>query len=195
MNKAVVGKIFVIVIFIGGIALWLFYPRRLPPPQEANRIMHPDGYSFIRPPGWVTNYITAEATINSLNRGWLRAEPPNRGHDPTALVVNVLSKPPIPPPPGFHPGTFQGHPAEFFSDKFQGSWAFRIQFQDHGWWFEIDLSSPYKIDQSNSEWWPYINSFRFEPEKASKHATTKTTMPVFVFPTTSFATTQPSPSK
>jgi hypothetical protein len=67
-------------------------------------------------------------------------------------------------------------------------------FKDQDRWFHLSLSTPDYNDVPTSEWWPYVNSFRYEPEKAVKQiAVTRPTTFHFSIDTAKPATTKASP--
>jgi hypothetical protein len=182
----------VVVLFIGAIVLWLLWPRTMPPPDESHRAFHPeDGYSIIAPPRWAVSSETKEATLNKNNRGWLRLDPPQTGYFPPSLMVTVLAEPPdadaLKSKDHFEDGTFHGIPALISSGPQKKYWAYRVIFKDRDRWFEINLSTPDINDINKTGWKPYIESFRYEPEK-QRAPVAPTSAPVFTFTTTMPAT-------
>jgi hypothetical protein len=185
-------KLLVAVLLVGAIVLWLLWPRTMPPPDERNRAFHSeDGYSIIVPTGWTVSSETEEGTLNKMNRGWLKLDPPQTGYFPPSLVVTVLAEPPdvdkLKSKEHFEDGTFHGISALIASAPEKKYWAYRVIFKDRDRWFEINLSTPDFNDINKSGWEPYIDSFRYEPEKQRKPVT-PTSAPVWKFTTTMPAT-------
>src|SRR3954453_14644823 len=88
------AKTVVALIFVGLLIVWIAWPKKLPPPQESNRALHPDGYSIIMPPGWTKVLETEDKTLAKENRGWLKIEPVTKGYYPPSLVITVMSADP-----------------------------------------------------------------------------------------------------
>jgi hypothetical protein len=186
------AKLLILAVFLGAIVLWLIWPHSIPPPDERNRIRHPeDGYSIIAPAGWTPSSETEEDTLNKANRGWLRADPPQTGYFPPSLVVTVLSDAPdvdkLKSKEHFEDGTFHDIPALIANAPEKKYWAYRVIFKDRDRWFEINLSTPDMNDITKSGWKPYVDSFRYEPEKQRKPVARASTAPL-TFTTTSPAT-------
>jgi hypothetical protein len=186
------AKLSIAAVFIGVIVLWLLWPHTMPPPDERNRVYHPeDGYSIIKPDGWAVSSETEEGTLNKDNRGWLRVDAPPTGYFPPSLVVTVLANAPdvdkLKSEEHFEDGTFTGLPAFVASAPLKKLWANRFIFKDRDRWFEINLTTPDFNDINKSGWKPYIDSFRYEPEKQHKPVAPTSQ------PTLNFTTTLPAP--
>jgi hypothetical protein len=186
-----IGKIIGGLVFVSLLVAWVMWPRRMPAPREEDRVWHPDGYSMIAPPDWKMSIETEEKTLVRTNRGWLKVEPRNPGYYPPALTITVLRDPPetekLKSTQHFTAGTFHGLPALIASAPHGKYWAYQCIFQDRDRWFQITLSMPDYEDVPNSSWWPYVDSFRYEPEKATR--TPATTQAVdFTFTTSPSAT-------
>ena len=183
------AKTSIVVLFVGLIVLWLLWPHTMPPPDERNRVYHPeDGYSIIAPAGWTASSETEEGTLNHTNRGWLKLDPPQTGYFPPSLMITVLTDPPdvdkLKSKDHFEDGTFHGLPALIVSAPQKKYWAYRVIFKDRDRWFEINLSTPDINDINKTGWKPYIDSFRYEPEKQRKPVA-PTSAPTVKFTTTS----------
>ena len=87
----------------------------------------------------------------------------------------------------FEDGTFHDIPALIASSPQKKYWAYRVIFKDRDRWFEINLSTPDINDINKTGWKPYIESFRYEPEKQRTPAA-PASAPVFTFTTTMPAT-------
>ena len=185
MNRALTNspaaKIVGLLIFAGAIAAWALYPRRIPPPDEANRVYHSeDGYSIIAPPGWKMTCETASNTMTATDRGWLRVDPVTQGYYPPSIVVHVRNPAPDPDKlkanEGFKDGTYHGHPALVKAFRQHKVWAYAIVYLDRDKWFDICITTPDYYDFPDSMWWPYLDSLKYEPERAKKVATSAPTM-------------------
>src|SRR5258708_4375659 len=84
------AKTAVALIVIGLLVTWAAWPKHLPPADEANRALHPDGYSIISPPAWTMQRETEAATLVDSNHGWLKLEPAKKGYYPPSLTITVL---------------------------------------------------------------------------------------------------------
>lgn len=190
MLESPVAKGLIILIFLGAFAVWITWPRHLPPPDEANRVWHPDGYSIIRPAGWEGGAEPYMADPAMLGRISMRPQNPGLRH-PSLSIINWRNQPDLKELKSkeqFVESTFLGKPALMFEGRWRGSWAERIIWQDQGRWFDLDLNIPIQEDIQHSAWWPYVTSFRYDPAKA-KHASTAPTTVEFtpIFPTTQTA--------
>jgi hypothetical protein len=197
VNRSVInspiGKIIGGVLFVALLVAWVMWPRRMPAPRDADRVWHPDGYSVIAPPDWKMSIETEEKTLVRTNRGWLKVEPRNPGYYPPTMTITALRDPPetarLKETQHFTEGTFQGKPALIASAPHGKYWAYQTIFQDRDRWFQITLSMPDYADVPNSSWWPYLDSFRYQPEKAKKENQAPATQTTFTFTTSSPATT------
>jgi hypothetical protein len=182
------AKTLLVLLFVAAIATWVLWPRRLPAPVESNRVYHPiDGYSIIAPPDWKMSYETAEHDMMNGEQGWMKIEPIQQGHYSPSIEIRV--RPPNTDPAElkskekFTDGTFQGKPALAKQFRQHRYWAYAIVFKDREKWFDICITTGDYYDFPNSMWWPYIESFKYEPEKAKK-PTTATSLPILKLPTT-----------
>jgi hypothetical protein len=181
------AKVLVLVLCVGAFAAWAIWPRHLPRPDEKNRLYHPeDAYSIIVPPGWtMSSFEISEHTLTN-DRGWMKLEPLNAGKNAPSLMIHVMTAAPddkYKQKEGFTDGTFQGRPALVKSFHQHWQWGYSFDFQKQDKWFDMCLMTPDYYDAPNSDWWPYLQSFKYEPEKAKK-LTSPTTVPTMTFPTT-----------
>ena len=58
------------------------------------------------------------------------------------------------------PTTFQGREAWLYSQMGKHDYAYRLLFPRGGTWYEISLRLPIEEDIPNSDWWPYLMSFK-----------------------------------
>jgi hypothetical protein len=181
------AKIVVVVVFLAAIAAYALYPRRIPPPDKANRVYHPsDGYSIIAPPGWKAGFEFASSDPASDSRGQLRVDPPRQGYYPPSIVVRVRDPKTDPDKlktkDSFVDGTFHGQPALVKAFRLHKMWSYAVVYHDHDKWIDICIATPDYYDFPKSMWWPYIESFKYEPEKAMQMQTAAT-MPDLKIPT------------
>ena len=184
-----IGKIIGLLIFLALLLTWVLWPRRLPAPVESNRVYHPeDGYSIIAPPEYTMTFETAEHTLTD-DRGWLKVAPLQPGYFPPSIMVKVRSKAPdvddLVTKRHFVKGTFHDLPAWMGLTRKPHYYDYNIIFEDRDKWFDIGVETPDYFDVPNSYWWPYIESFKYEPERA-RQSSAPTTRPI------NFSTTLPS---
>jgi hypothetical protein len=191
LNSPVV-KVVVVFLVLGLLATYLVWPAGLPPPVEANRQRHPEGYSMIAPPDW-----DSKVELNSqgpVARDRLYLRPKTLANWQPALTI-TRRKDKIDPAAlkqndGFTDGQFQGQPClTFWGREKLHYWVYRILCQRQGQWFEVTLSVHKPDDIPKSTWWPYLESFEYDASKA-----TATTKPVFstTLPADLFGTQQPA---
>ena len=168
-----IAKTLVVILFVGALTAWALWSRHLPRPDEKNRVYHPDdGYSIIAPPEWTMSFETAEHTLTPSDKGWIKIEPIKQGYQSPSIMVHVRNPDPDPEQlkskEGFSDGTFHGHPALVKDFRQHKYYAYSIVFKDRDKWFDICLTTPDYYDVRNSSWWSYLDSFRYEPQKAKK---------------------------
>lgn len=133
-------------------------PNVSQPPNEVNRVRHPDGYSIIRPGR--TRAIVSEDGINIS---------PDGGRSRYTPVFGVGRFPEFPDPAWlqrneFRSGTFQGHPA-FVRNGPSGEYdAYRVITNRGGKWYEITLLIPQdyygeSVTMPSAEWQRYLDTF------------------------------------
>jgi hypothetical protein len=196
LNSPVVKTIVAFVV-LALFATYLVWPAGLPPPVEANRQRHPEGYSMIAPPDWDSKVELNSQGAQARDRLYLRPKALTNWQpaltitrrkdriDPAALKQND----------NFSDGRFQGQPAlTYWGREKLHYWVYRILCQRQGQWFDITLSVHKPEDIPKSTWWPYLQSFQYDPSKAT--ATSKpvfsTTLPADLF-TPHAPTTTPAP--
>lgn len=188
MKQSALLKIVIVLLLVGAIVAWMMWPAPVPVAEEANRIWHPDGYSFISPPGWKMSLETEQATLNRANRGWLRADPEGWHYYPPALVLTCLGKAPdaenLKAQHHYVDGTFHDLPALILFERWKKSYIYRVVFQDRDRWFEFALYTPDYYNVPNSGWKAFFDSYRYEPERAKDVKAEPTTAPTFKFATT-----------
>jgi len=186
-----IAKIVIVVFFLGAFATWIMWPQHMPPPDEANRLWSPDGYSVIRPIGWEGGPEPHMENPTMLGR--ITMQPKNPGlKSPGLSIINWKDQPnlkELKAKEHFSDSTFEGHPALMFEGRWHGNWAERIVWQDQDRWFDLNLSVPIEEDMQHSAWWPYLESFRYDPKMARHAATGPTTLNFApIFPTSQSTT-------
>lgn len=156
----------ILLIVIGLVAiLWLFWPKGVPRPDEANRQSHPAGYSVVVPPGYV---VHVDRVGNPTKADSIAAEDPNYSSFAPRFQVDRFREPPdlqrLMEERRFKPGaTFLGRDAYVFDGPRGPLWHHRIVFEAAGQWFEIGVALPDYHDVPNDRWYEYFKSFRYEP--------------------------------
>src|SRR4051812_414200 len=122
------AKILAVVLFLAALAAWIAWPRHMPPPDEANRQWHPDGYSFIRPAGWEGGPEANMADARMAGRITMR--PATRSLRMAGVsIINWKEKPDLEKlkrDDHYVDGTFQGNPALLCEGMLKQYWTQRI---------------------------------------------------------------------
>jgi len=180
VGALVLGLIAAIVVPVGD----LWYPAVAPPPKEDLRIVHPHGFSIVRPDGW--GFDVAVGGQAQQGRGGVRVTPTadciqifpvTKARMPEMLSVMRL-------PGGFaEPDATYRRISPEPHLQIKGAHAYAGQagkyyhwFADvspaGGLWFRISLMLPNDDLWSNTrvpdEWWPFINSFRTHEARGSR---------------------------
>lgn len=164
-----IAKGIVVMLFVGAILAYAFWPRHLPPPEESNRVRHPAGYSVIAPPSWKSRY---EALSRSNDhKDILFIEPSVDTKWAPGLMITRLRFPPDKSKlsqEGFTEGTFQKQPALLNYYEIDHYWIWRAYVERAGEWFELRLQINNYQPLPGGDWWDYLNSFVFEPPPATR---------------------------
>ena len=159
---AIVGALLVYAVFDMG----LFYgPWPWQSPREHDRVVHPSGFSIIRPRGWRTRVYVRQNPLPPDD--FINLTPGSMARITPCYSVHRLPKAPDTEPMqktgGYAPVKFQGRDAlgrEAVSGKY---WIVDRIFERNGRWYAISLLLP---DEEGSEmrvpamWWPYLESFK-----------------------------------
>jgi hypothetical protein len=151
------------------------YPDVQQPPAEANRVVHPGGFSIVKP-GRTRAIVEHASSVGDDQITIL----PDGGRSRYAPVLSVrrLREPPDRSRlqrDGFQSGTFQGQDA-FVSRGPSGEYdSYRVTTDRGGVWYEVALSIPRGDSAAGSipspDWQRYLETF------APAAATTATTRP------------------
>lgn len=178
-----VARAVILLAFVGAIVLWVFWPRGLPPPDEANRAMHPSGYSIIMPPGWESKAGIAD-TRDAYAKDRLGLRPIKDGLWQPAITVVRLRNPPdaaaLKAKDHFIDGKFLGVDALIHDYPIKKYWVWKAIFPRAGEWFEVSVSLPDFDKVPESTWYPYLASFKYPDAKynpATQPSNTPTTGP------------------
>jgi hypothetical protein len=114
------------------------------PPDEANRVVHPQGFSIILPPNWEATILGASSPVAGGIMAFPRQLFPTRSAG--IHLINYGKRSPI-DLPGYRPAMFQGKPAfEWVSTRpgvFLDSpplFHYSLAFQRAGAWYELMYS-------------------------------------------------------
>ena len=134
----------------------------LEPPDEANRVGHPQGFSIIYPPNWEVRVQDAPPKP-SLN-GSPRSLIPSRNH---AMLLVVKHGRDVPfDLSGFHPVEFQGEPAHEEEAVRQvqyekpPAFVYGLIFQRGGCWYEVRYYNPDQLPSLPEIIRQYLSTFR-----------------------------------
>jgi hypothetical protein len=169
----------ILLAFVGGIVLWIFWPRGLPPPDERNRTMHPAGYSIIMPPEWEPRIDTK--SMDAVGKDRLHLRPIRSGYwQPEITVVrlrNPVDEKALKEQQQFKDGDFQGAHALIFDRAMKKYWVYKAVFPRGGEWFEVSVSLSDWEDVPRSSWYPYLSSFVYPDPKYVAPSTGPTSRP------------------
>jgi hypothetical protein len=194
-----IAKTLVILLFLGAIAAWIFWPRGFPPPQEKDRVINiAGGYSIIVPPGFEAR--TGADPASPVHKDYTHLRPIKPQLWEPGLNIVRYRRPPdeqnLREKQRFHDSTFQGQPALEFDGAVKKYWVHSFVFHRNGEVFQIDLSLPDYFNYTKNTWRPYAESFRYP----DPNWTPPTTLPADLkfhtgggeeSPSTSTSTTQP----
>jgi hypothetical protein len=173
-------RILIALIVVGGFAISLYWMGRLPAPSEANRVrVEKDIFSIIKPPGWDEKTIYGSDGIVSV-----KLDPPKSVGRSEMIYAARILPPTTQKLAPMSEEEFQGQKAWIEYKTLKWEYLWHTIFQRGPYWYEIELHLQLKEDVPNSEWWPYLMSFR-----AGNGPTTR---PVLILPRVSpVATTIP----
>ncbi len=143
------------------------YPDVDEPPAEANRVLHPAGFSIIRPGR--TRATIEPASPAGDDQITIR---PDAGRSRYTPVLSVRRLRDLPERSrlehdGFQPGTFQGQDALVYKGSSGKYDAYRVLTNRGGSWYEIALLIPGGESTAGSlpspEWQRYLNTFAPAP--------------------------------
>jgi hypothetical protein len=166
-------KFLIVIAAIGGFVLLAYSLAGLPAPREANRVSAPDGtFSIIMPPDWEDKISAGTDGMIAIKMSPLRWSgrmtqfTARRLVSPPVLTEAVAIK-------------FQNRDAWILAKQRSFEYVWQILFQRDGTWFVIVLNLPRADDVPNSDWWPYVMSF-----KSSKASPSRPPAPEFPGATT-----------
>jgi hypothetical protein len=142
------------------------------PPDESNRVIHPDGFSIVLPPDWEVRLSSFAPAINS----WPRRTLPSR-HSAGITIMRVAEsqKGDSHVPPNAAGITFLGEAAFASLELKDGSWpddpdrsSFRIDFEHKGHWYWISYHIAEKRSELPKSVRLYFDTFRIEPRSATE---------------------------
>lgn len=150
------------------------YPDVQQPPEEANRVVHPAGFSIVKPDR-THAIVDAASSVGDDSINILPAT--GRSRYTPILHVRRFREPADPSRlerDGFKEGTFQGQPAFVYRGPSGKYDAYRIVITRGSEWYEVALLIPRGDDVAESlpspEWQRYLETF-------STVATPKTSQP------------------
>ncbi len=139
------------------------YPEVRQPPAEANRVMHPAGFSIVRP-GRTRAIVVSASSVGTDQISIL----PDGGRSRYTLGL-YASRLRVPPDPsqlerdGFRPGEFQGHDSFIYTGPSGKYDAYRVIANRDGAWYEVAILIPGGDSPPGSipspEWRRYLETF------------------------------------
>jgi hypothetical protein len=174
------GRAIILLAFVGGLALWVFWPRGLAPPVEPNRAMHPSGYSIIVPLGWESKADVADAR-DTYAKDRLNLRPIKDGlWQPAMSVVRLRHAPDaaaLKADDHFVDGKFLGVDALIRDHPIKKYWVWKAIFPRDSEWFEVSVSLPDFEKVPESSWYPYLTSFKYPDPKYNPATTQPNSIP------------------
>ena len=123
--KSPAGKALILLLFLCGLAGYIFWPRHLGAPDEKNRVMHPEGYSIIAPLQWEARMDVKSGDAYAKDRMHLR--PIREGLWQPEILIVRLAKPPdaakLKETGHFQEANFQGAEALIFDQPVKKYWT------------------------------------------------------------------------
>ena len=130
-------------------------------PREADRVVHPGGYSLIKPSEWIAKVAVKPNAQNT--RDSIELEPDKWIGLAPSMWVKRFSQPPDLEKlraEGFGDGTFHDAPALIYHRKPSKYLTRRIVVRFGDDWYELGLTLPGLEATRLDGWWRYIDSFR-----------------------------------
>jgi len=140
-------------------------------PDESNRIVHPEGFSMISPPGWEittgeSQMILGVSRPSSHKYSSFTIYKSPIKHDSKSLDdYDELPK-------GVSEIEFNDHPAYWFHIPKDGVYSASLLFKENG--FQWEISSYYRGDNTEELpeiFWDYLRTFRSDPVEKNKTET------------------------
>jgi hypothetical protein len=157
MNPGV-RKILIAVLVVGVVGVLLYVKQsKRPVPVEANRWVHPAGFSIVVPEGWFV-----ETDLGS--EPGIRMYPKEQAGPQVSLFVRAYEPSQSPPTDGVHwkDSTFQSKPAREYEREERDRLGWRVVFNRDGLPFQISaITSP--SEPASTGWLrAFADSFRLE---------------------------------
>lgn len=166
--SGVASRILFIIVVVAAVALgayWLFWPASLPAFDPANRVVHPFGYSLVKPANFEVNIGKGH---NRAGDNMVIYDPLHSKPAPSLAAQSIEGEPDWEQigKRGFKPGgKYKGHDAWIMTGPTgrgrAATWNHRavVKFGDK--WFEIGVADPGYFDIDKSGWRPYFESFEY----------------------------------
>lgn len=157
--------------FLLALGLVVYAMSGLPAPREQDRVTPlNDSFSIITPRDWEVRvvYGSADRYVTTINARPVKTVGPEikffagRFREPPDLRKLEQD--------GLVPTQFQQRPAMVYSAMIKKDFHYTLVFERGGTWYEIGLRLQTAEDIPNSDWWPYIDSFRAIDSPASAPA-------------------------
>ena len=163
---------------VASIKMGLFYgPWPWQSPQEADRVHHSEGYSIIKPHGWIHKLVVQPSQSPYLSA--LRLHPDTQARLCPLIIVGQFASPPdiglmktsvAYRAGGFRDASFQKGPAQIYEGNAGKYWDWKVLLERDGRWFQITVMSPSENeteDHVQQNLLPYVESFQLGKAAAS----------------------------
>jgi hypothetical protein len=141
---------------------WYFF--RSGGPQERDRVVHPAGYSVVKPRGWIAKIAVRPDAAGV--RDSITLEPERWiGLSPSIWVRRLATSPDVQTlqSEGYIRADFPGGHAMQHDTRRRRYLVRRAVFESGSEWFEVGCSLPDLEATRIGQWWTYVETFKYSP--------------------------------
>ena len=144
-------------------------PKPKLPPNEKNRIQHPNGFSIIAPEGWMTIIKTEPNNLYDCIAIFPKNKARFKPFIGTTKYKDAEEAHHLPKYSEYLKSKFLNYEAIIFEGRSARYHVWHAIFSEDETWYDIMLSLPHgkhgtRYEKVPDYWWPFLNSFRIEPK-------------------------------